>query len=766
MKKFFEVFNNLKLKDDITALFEGVIVEKITTNRDHTKMRIYIISSRLIEKSAIYDVKKAIEKSLMTGKHVEVQIIEKYELSNQYSNEDILEGYKESLAQEFSEDSHSLGVAFKKAPMHFNGNTLEISFIKTIVSESQANELKEELKKIFSDRFGQTIDVEVFLKESQGRRFEEHNLKKIENEVTAVLKASQKAPKKKETEIDEDGNEVVVKKVTKASAEDKDGVVYGKDFDEEDENNKRIICELKDVYEGTGRVICKGQIFRIDSNETRTGKFIVKMDITDFTDSITVKIFLPNEAVKDDFLSTVKKGTFIQVLGSALYDDFDGEVEITRVGGIKLIEGFAKEKREDTAVEKRVELHCHTKMSDMDAVTDPGDIVQRAYDWGHKAIAITDHGVVLGFPDAYHQYEKIKADCKKKKVDCDFKVIYGVEAYLVDDIKDVIINSKGQSLDGEFVVFDLETTGFSSTSDKIIEIGAVKVKDGKIVDRFSSFVNPERPIPYEIENLTGISDSMVENAPKIEEVLPKFIDFAKDSVLVAHNADFDMSFISENAERIGISCDFTAVDSVGLSRFLVTGLARYKLDTVAKALGVPLANHHRAVDDAECTAMIFQKLIARMKEEGITTLDQANEKSIASSEFKSKLPNHHAIILVKNLVGLKNLYKLVSISHIETFANKRPRIMKSDYKRLSEGLMIGSACEAGELYQAILRDKPAQEIARIADFYDYFEIQPIGNNEFMIKTGNSEIDDKKKFLVESRKDLEDVLVSVSLELGW
>lgn len=756
LKAFFEVFQNLKLKDDIKALFEDVIVAKVVANREHTKMRIYIESSRLIPKSAIYDVKKAIETSLMTGKHVEVEIIEKYNLSSQYTREYLLDEYKESLALEFAEKSHSLGVNFKKAPMHFDGDKLEISFVKSIVSEAQTNDMVEDLKTIFAERFGMPIEVEVFMKESEGRRFEEHNKKKLENEVHAIMKQSQKKPEKKETEVDEDGNEVVVKKVTQASAEDKDGVVYGKDFDLEDANNKRIISELKDVYEGTGRVICKGQIFGIDTNETRTGKFIVKMNITDFTDSITVKIFLPNEAVKDDFLSIVKKGTFIQVLGSALYDDFDGEVEITRVGGIKIIPGFAKDVREDNAVEKRVELHCHTKMSDMDAVTDPGDIVQRAYDWGHKAIAITDHGVVLGFPDAHHQYEKIKAKCKKNKEECDFKVIYGVEAYLVDDIKGMIVNSKGQTFDEEYVVFDLETTGFSATQDKIIEIGAVKINDGEIVDRFSTFVNPERPIPFRIEDLTGINDVMVKDAPKIEEILPEFMKFCKGSIMVAHNADFDMSFIEANCRQMDIPCEFTVIDTVGLSRFLVTGLARYKLDTVAKALGVPLGNHHRAVDDAECTARIFQKLISRMEEQGITNLDEANEKGIESDEFKSKLPPSHAIILVKNLVGLKNLYKLISISHIETFANKRPRIMKSDYLKLNEGLMIGSACEAGELYQAILHDKPAQEIARIADFYDYFEIQPIGNNEFMVKTGNSEIDDKKKFLVDSRKDLEEI----------
>jgi DNA polymerase-3 subunit alpha (Gram-positive type) len=310
----------------------------------------------------------------------------------------------------------------------------------------------------------------------------------------------------------------------------------------------------------------------------------------------------------------------------------------------------------------------------------------------------------------------------------------------------------------------LETTGFSARADRIIEIGAVKVVNGEIVDRFSTFVNPERPIPFKIEKLTSINDSMVIDAPKIEEVLPKFMEFCEGAVMVAHNAEFDMSFIRENCIRQDLPCDFTIVDTVAMSRYLVIGLNKYKLNNVAKALGIVLEHHHRAVDDAECTALIFQKLCKMLENKGITNLDELNAEGKQSSNLISKLPAHHAIILCKDLVGRVNLYKLISISHIDTFANKRPRILKSDYLKHKEGLMIGSACEAGELYQAILKGKPEQEVARLAEFYDYFEVQPIGNNAFMLRTGNPEIDDRKKYLVDSVEELQNVNKKI-IDLG-
>ena len=393
-----------------------------------------------------------------------------------------------------------------------------------------------------------------------------------------------------------------------------------------------------------------------------------------------------------------------------------------------------------------MELHCHTKMSDMDGVTDVKDLVKRAYEWGHPAIAITDHGVVQSFPDANHliedidrayrdEYKKEHPDVPKddlQKLSSPFKVIYGTEAYLVDDLQELVTNSKNQSLDGAYVVFDLETTGFSPVNNRIIEIGAVRVENGKITEKFSTFVNPQVPIPYRIEELTGINDNMVLDAPVIEKVLPEFMEFCRDAALVAHNASFDVSFVEENLKRLGMAADFTVLDTVALARLLLPQLNRYKLDTVAKALHVSLENHHRAVDDAGCTAEIFLKFIDMLKARGAAGLDAVNALGVTSEEQVKKLPSHHAIILATNDVGRVNLYRLVSMAHLKYY-RKQPRIPKSEFLKYREGLLIGSACEAGELYQALLRHQSDQEIARLVNFYDYLEIQPLGNNEFMLR---------------------------------
>ncbi len=752
-KKFLEVFQNLTLSEELKSIFELVDITRITANSEHTKMRIYIESSRLIEKSAIFKVREELRKALRTGKKISIEIIEKYILSQQYTPENLFDIYKESIILELNESSPIIATMLKKAPTRFDeSGRLVIDLESSIVSEARMKILKETIETIFRDRFDMPLEVRIEKRILNSHRYAERNARRLKNEVNVLL--SKDEPQKEE----EQKQAEKPKRPKKATYSDNPEVVYGRDFKFDADT------QLCDVFEGTGETVVKGQVMTMDERETRTGKFIVTLEITDFTDSIAVKIFLGDENAKKEFTSKVKKKTFIRIKGVAMYDTYDRQVEISRVDGMKLIPAFSTEKRKDTAVDKRVELHCHTKMSDMDGVSECSAIVRRAFEWGHRAIAITDHGVVQAFPDAWHEYCDIKKECKKAGKECDFKVIYGVEAYLVDDLKDMIVHPKGQSLDDTYVVFDLETTGFSAKSDKIIEIGAVKVQAGKIIDRFSTFVNPEIPIPFRIEQLTSINDNMVINAPKIEEVLPKFMEFCNECVMVAHNADFDMSFISANCERQGLPCDFTIIDTVAMSRYLIIGLGRYKLDSVAKALGIVLDHHHRAVDDAECTALIFLKLCDMLRDKGIDNLDQVNEEGKQSTNLINKLPAHHAIILVKDLVGRVNLYKLISISHIDTFANKRPRILKSDYLKHCEGLMIGSACEAGELYQAILHGRPQQEIARLAEFYDYFEVQPLGNNDFMVKTGNPDIDNKKRFLVESREELKDINRKI-IELG-
>ncbi len=497
---------------------------------------------------------------------------------------------------------------------------------------------------------------------------------------------------------------------------------------------------INDIIGEMGEVVIRGKILNMDKREIKNERTILIFDVTDFSDTMTIKMFLHNDQVAE-LTGDVKPGAFVKIKGMTLMDKFDHELTIGSLTGIKKIPDFTTS-RLDTSVRKRVELHCHTKMSDMDGVSEARDIVKRAYQWGHPAIAITDHGVVQSFPDANHVWEDLwKAEKNRRKEAGDpdpdkqdfFKVIYGVEAYLVDDLHEIATNDKGQDFSQDFVVFDIETTGFSPVENRIIEIGAVKVCGGKIVDRFSVFVNPEVPIPFEIEKLTGIKDDMVIDAEKIESVLPQFLSFCEGCMLVAHNAGFDMSFIMENCDRQGIAHDFTYVDTVGMARVMLPAQAKHTLDAVAKTLGVSLENHHRAVDDAEATAQIFVKLIPMMAKDGITTLAQINEKGNLSPGIIKKLPTYHGIILAKNNVGRMNLYRLISLSHLTYFA-RRPRIPKSLLNQYREGLIVGSACEAGELYRALLERKPDAEIARLVDFYDYLEIQPLGNNKFMIES--------------------------------
>ena len=500
---------------------------------------------------------------------------------------------------------------------------------------------------------------------------------------------------------------------------DNPDVLYGRDFDDD-------FVTIREIGGEMGEVTIRGKIINTDSRLLNSGKTIVIFDVTDFTDTITIKLFAREEAL-EDINKAVVKGNFIKIRGMTTIDKFDGELTIGSVVGMKKCDDFTG-KRSDNSLVKRVELHCHTKMSDMDGVSDVKDIIKRAKKWGMPAIAVTDHGCVQAFTDAAHSLDK--GD--------DFKIIYGVEGYLVDDMKQLVENSRNQTFDDPYVVFDIETTGFSPLNNKIIEIGAVKVEHGVITDRFSTFVNPDVPIPFRIEQLTGINDSMVIDSPKIDVVLPQFLEFCQGAALVAHNASFDISFISHNAEELELEFDPTVLDTVALARILLPQLNRYKLDTVAKALNISLENHHRAVDDAGATAEIFVAFLKMLKERGMETLDELNHLSELDEEGIKKLPTYHIIILAKNDVGRVNLYRLVSWSHINYF-HRQPRIPKSILHKYREGLIIGSACEAGELFQAILRGASDTELGRIVNFYDYLEIQPLGNNAFMLRNEDSNV---------------------------
>ena len=775
-KRFFTVFPDLKLNRELTELFGLVEVKRIATNRAKNAIRVYILSSRLIDKKTLHYVESEIEKQLFQGLQVSVFFMEKFTLSEQYTVENLFNAYHDSIMAELRSKGMILSNIIKKANINFQGKMMNIEVEETALNLEKLDELRSIIYDIFTNRCGIEVEVSFTYREPHISKFREQSEKRMELEIAAIVDRIKENSsidenddnKDKKDNSDSNSNdkekaekvaakENVSKQVVASTAnndnksgagfdknkngyyrrdrgqtrEDNPDVIFGRSFDGD-------VTDISEITGESGEVIVNGQLVTVDTREIRGERTIVMFTLTDFTDTIKAKLFLRNDQLVE-VLDMLKKGNFVRIKGMALLDTFDKEVGISSVVGIMKSKDW-RVPRMDTSVEKRVELHCHTKKSDMDGVSSAKDLIGQAIKWGHKALAITDHGNVQGFTDALHAIDDIKFKYKKEGKELDFKVLYGVEAYIVDDLKESVTNSKGQSLDDTYVVFDIETTGFSAIYDKIIEIGAVKVENGNITEKFSVFVNPERPIPFRIEQLTGINDTMVLGAETIESVLPKFLEFSKGCVMVAHNAEFDMSFIMNNCERMGIECDFTYADTVTLARALIPNIGKYKLDNVAKALGVTLEHHHRAVDDAGCTAKIFEKFIAMLKDRDIFDLDQVNEFCKPSVDIIRKMPTHHAIIIATNEIGRVNLYRLVSEAHLTYFA-RNPRIPKSLFLQNREGLIIGSACEAGELYQAVYGGKNDAEIARLVNFYDYLEIQPLGNNMFMVDKGEATVED-------------------------
>ena len=489
------------------------------------------------------------------------------------------------------------------------------------------------------------------------------------------------------------------------------------------------LVKVADLGVDDGQVSLDGEIIYMEDRELKNGKTLLSFDLYDGSSTMTCKAFLPKESAKK-IIKRLGKVKGIKIEGNAQMDSFSNELTVmanTIIEG----NGVKKEIRQDNAEVKRVELHMHTKMSQMDAVTSAEDLIKRAIKWGMKSIAITDHGVVQAFPEAYHLVGDDNPD---------IKIIYGVEAYLAPDNTKSIYNGKGQDIDATYCVLDLETTGFSATNDRITEIGIMKVKNKEVIDEFSCFVNPERHIPERVTEVTNITDEMVKDAETIEQVFPKMLEFLGDqeeTVIVAHNANFDVGFLKQNAKRLGYDFDYSYLDTLSLAKDLFPDYKKYKLGKIAENLGIKVEVAHRALDDVDTTVKVFNVMIDMLKEKGAKKLEDIDEVAAdpaAKAEEYKKLKTYHAIILAKNYVGLKNLYKLVSFSHLDYFYRK-PRILKSLYKKYSEGLILGSACEAGELYQAIEQGRPDEEVEEIAQDYDYLEIQPIGNNQFLIRNG-------------------------------
>ena len=759
-KAFREAFPTLKLEEELEGLLDTTEVTKISANHEHTHIRIYLRAKRLIFKKNIWKLEKAITEQIFQNRAIQVKIIESYELSEQYTPKSLIEVYKDSILDELNAYSVLEYNLLRTADMEFpEEDRLILTMDETIIAKTRTDEIIEFLEKVICERCGMNLKIFPQYRKPQESKYRKNSEEQIRQEVAGIVARtklvmegkSQETEEKEKTVETEEKTKTIAKTAGNRADTSKNGtnyakpkqkfekrgefrrkfesdngkksmnpdVIYGRDFEEES-------MEIEKIDGPIGEVVIRGKILSVDTREIRNEKTIIIFSVTDFTDTIVLKIFARNDDVPE-LLKEISGGKFVRVKGVATIDKFDSELTIGSIVGIKKCADFTTV-RMDTSVEKRIELHCHTKMSDMDGVSDVKDIVKRAMKWGHKAIAITDHGDVQAFPDANHTVPS----------DSDFKVIYGVEAYLVDDLKGMVTDSQNQDLDADYVVFDLETTGFSPETNRIIEIGAVKVQNGKIVDKFSTFVNPQVPIPFRIEQLTSINDSMVIDAPVIADILPEFMKFCEGCVMVAHNADFDMSFIKKNCQRLDIPCKPTIVDTVALARVLLPNLNRFKLDTVAKALGVSLENHHRAVDDAGCTAEIFVKFIEMLRERGMSTLDEVNAMGTSSVQNVQKMPTYHAIILATCDQGRTNLYKLISLAHIKYY-HRRPRIPKSEFIRYRDGLLIGSACEAGELYRAILNGRPEEEISRPVNFYDYLEIQPLGNNAFLVRDEDSPV---------------------------
>ena len=487
------------------------------------------------------------------------------------------------------------------------------------------------------------------------------------------------------------------------------------------------LVKITDLNAESGNVCIDGEILGMEDKETKTGKVILSINIYDGTSTMTCKAFLPGKNAKN-IVKRLGKTKAVKLAGRAQMDAFSNELTIM-ANTIVESTPLPKTTREDKAEVKRVELHMHTKMSAMDAMTSATDLIKRAMSWGMKSIAITDHGVVQAFPEAYHLLGRDNPD---------MKVIYGVEAYLVPDKEKSVKNPRGQVLDdATYCVLDLETTGISITTEKITEVGIMKVKNGEVIDEFEIFVNPEKPIPQRVVEVTNITDEMVKDAETIDKVFPKILEFVGDSIIVAHNASFDVGFLKHNAKLLGYEFNNTYIDTLPLAKDLFPDLKKYKLGKIADSLGIEVDVAHRALADVDTTVKVFNVMLKKLKDKGINTVDEVDsatkDHEAQKEEFK-KQRSYHAIILAKNYVGLRNLYKLVSISHLHYFY-KNPRILKSIYKKYSEGLILGSACEAGELYQAIELGKSDEEIENIARDYDYLEIQPIGNNEFLVRNG-------------------------------
>lgn len=741
MKTLGEVFDSqfgIKLPQQIS---QGELTQ-LNINKQARLITLAVKFNGLVERNTLFDTEKLITKTL--AYHTVIK--------PHFPTELFSADYFPQLYAAVRRDIPSINGTLNNAEVRFENNTLTINLLnggKTLLDSKGFDKaliklVSEEFNLYISVNYTGTFEVEENSEEYKAaiqdaqEKINRENLQKAaefyQEEVETAEKREEKHAENTTVEIEVREGKFATPQIIQSSIRP----LYGRSI-------RGKMIPISSISGDSGRIVVWGDVFDIEKKVTKSGdKNIFTIDITDYTGSTTAKVF--NSIKESAVIDNIKKGDTIVVQGDVEYDKYAGELVVNA----RSIGTAQKVKVVDNAEKKRVELHMHTNMSQMDAVTSAGDLVNRAYQWGHKAVAITDHGVAQAFPDAMKAADKINKDEEK------IKIIYGVEAYFMDDLVESVKGDADTGFDGTFICFDIETTGLSAARDKITEIGAVKVENGVITDTFSTFANPEMPIPQKITQLTGITDDMVKDAPSQSEAVSAFLEFAGDNVLVAHNAPFDTSFIAKACEDMGREYNYTSIDTVAISRAILTDIKNCKLDTVAKFLRLGDFNHHRATDDAEMLARIFINLCQRLTDDyGITKTNDINTK-IAGGDFK-KLPTYHQIILVKNKTGLKNLYRLISYSHLNYFY-KKPRIPKSELMKYREGLIIGSACCAGQLYMAILEGKPWGELKQIASFYDYLEIQPAGNNSFMIRDGRFNS-------VDELHEIDRTIIKLAKELG-
>jgi len=705
LKRFETILKKLNIKTDYND-FENLMIKNVKVNVLNKSLMLELVSDFIFNKAKFDNIITLLKDKLTEYKHIEYKI--KFNVTIKDKNT-LIKEYLPNIFFLIEREIPSSTAWINETDWYINNDFIIFEFKSDVaVYTLQTKKMDEHISNILLKELG--VDLNVKFKNSITNSVNKEDHYKIKEQEEALMLENVKINSNVEKEnIDKSKTRKI-----------KNGnILFGSKFDGE-------VKRISEIDINSGNVIIEGEIFNIETKDIKGDKKLYTFNITDYTSSITVKVFITKKYL-ETFESNVREKAYVKLCGDVIYDNFSKQIVIM----LKSMSKLDREQRIDKSIDKRVELHCHTRMSAMDGITTFSDLAKRASEWGHKALAITDHGVVQSFPEGM--------DAAKKY---GIKVLYGVEGYLVNDSKPVVLNASDQKIDCEYTVFDIETTGLSSKNDRITEIGAVKVKEGKIIDRFTQLINPLIKIPDRIVKLTGITDELVKDKPTIEEVLPKFINFVGDSVLVAHNAPFDMGFIKVNCKRMGITIDNAVLDTLQLCRGLFPQLKSHKLNVIAKHLKIKLENHHRAVDDSEATAYILFKCIDLLVQKGIKNLSKINETLSDNSNIKSGDTNH-VIIFAKNYNGLKMLYKIISESHLKYFY-RRPRIPKSYLAECRDDLIIGSACEAGELYRAILQNKDYEELKKIANFYDYLEIQPIGNNRFLIDNQSVKDEDELK----------------------